>query len=303
LANAAVANLSGTNSGDNAANTAYANDYRAANFVAGTNYLAPNGSAAALTGFPTFNQSTTGSAATLTTARNINGVAFNGSANITVTAAAETLTGAALPALGGASLTGLTKTQVGLSNVDNTADSAKPISTAQATAINAATSVYRPILSVAGSHIAARVAGTYAIPHGDALAISGTGTLYPIGLIHIAAADYPTVNGLAAKLRIRAQLMVNDVAPTGNFTFGLYPVTRPATSGGAGLNIYTLGTVVSGSNGATFTAPAADSAGTAVGSDFALPADGLYCIGVVTTATVATSSHVHISAQLQAHNL
>lgn len=43
LANGAVANLSGTNSGDNAANTTYASDYRAANFVAGTNYQAPIG--------------------------------------------------------------------------------------------------------------------------------------------------------------------------------------------------------------------------------------------------------------------
>ena len=39
---------------------------------------------------------TTGSAATLTTSRNINGVAFNGSADITVTAAAGTLTGTTL---------------------------------------------------------------------------------------------------------------------------------------------------------------------------------------------------------------
>jgi hypothetical protein len=39
--------------------------------VAGTNYLAPTGSAASLTNFPTFNQSTTGNAATATTAGNI----------------------------------------------------------------------------------------------------------------------------------------------------------------------------------------------------------------------------------------
>jgi hypothetical protein len=45
---------------------------------------------------PTLNQNTTGSAATLTTARNINGEAFDGSANITVTAAASTLTGTTL---------------------------------------------------------------------------------------------------------------------------------------------------------------------------------------------------------------
>ena len=41
---------SGTNTGDNAPNTTYANDYRASNFVAGTNYLAPNGNGSALTG-------------------------------------------------------------------------------------------------------------------------------------------------------------------------------------------------------------------------------------------------------------
>jgi hypothetical protein len=45
----------------------YGSDYRAANFVAGTNYLAPNGSAAALTNFPTLNQNTSGTAAGLST--------------------------------------------------------------------------------------------------------------------------------------------------------------------------------------------------------------------------------------------
>lgn len=50
--------------------------------TAGVDYLAPNGSAAGLTGFPTLNQNTTGSAAKLTTARTINGVSFDGTANI-----------------------------------------------------------------------------------------------------------------------------------------------------------------------------------------------------------------------------
>lgn len=161
---------------------------------------------------------------------------------------------------------------------------------------------YSTLLQSSGSHIAARVAGTYGMGQGDPIAISGTGTLYPLNTIYIASADYPTVGGVAPKLRIRAQLYVNDVAPTGNFTFGLYPITRPATSGGAGLNIYTLGTVVTGSNGATFTAPAADSIGFATGADFALPSDGHYVIGIVTTATVAGSSHVHMNATLQIRN-
>ena len=93
LANTAVTNLSGTNSGDNAANTTYAGDYRAANFVAGTDYLAPNGSAASLTSFPTFNQNTTGNAATATTATNIAGgtggeIPYQSAANTTVLLAA-----------------------------------------------------------------------------------------------------------------------------------------------------------------------------------------------------------------------
>lgn len=46
--------------------------------------------------FPTLNQNTTGSAATLSPGRSINGVSFNGGSNITVTADASTLTGATL---------------------------------------------------------------------------------------------------------------------------------------------------------------------------------------------------------------
>ena len=58
---------------------------------------------------PTLNQNTTGSAATLTTSRNINSVAFDGSADITVTAAAGTLTGTTL----NATVTGSSLTSVG----------------------------------------------------------------------------------------------------------------------------------------------------------------------------------------------
>lgn len=63
--------------------------------------LTTNGSAANLTSFPTLNQSTTGNAATATalqTARTINGVSFDGTINITVDAAAGTLTGTTLAA-------------------------------------------------------------------------------------------------------------------------------------------------------------------------------------------------------------
>ena len=88
---AGAVSVSGANTGDNAANSTYSSDYRAANFVAGTNYLAPNGSAASLTSFPTLNQNTTGSAGLTVAAVTFNttggaaaGTTFNGSASRTV---------------------------------------------------------------------------------------------------------------------------------------------------------------------------------------------------------------------------
>ncbi len=89
--------------------------------------------------FPTFNQSTSGNAATATalaTPRNINGVAFDGTANITVADSTKapttrTVNGHALSA----DVT-VTATDVGLGNVSNTSDASKPVSTATQTALD-----------------------------------------------------------------------------------------------------------------------------------------------------------------------
>jgi hypothetical protein len=169
------------------------------------------------------------------------------------------------------------------------------------TRLDAMATPYRTLLDSSGSHTAAKVAGTYGLGQGDPIAVSGTGILYPLNIIWLDPNDYPAVGSLTAKLRLLTSLFCNDVAPTGNFTFGLYPVTRPATSGGAGLAIYTLGTVVPSST-ALYTTPAADSAGHVASADFAVPAAGFYCIGVVTTGTIAASAHVHLSAALQLHH-
>jgi hypothetical protein len=72
--------------------------------------------------FPTLNQNTTGSAATLTTARTINGTSFNGSANITVTAAGSTLSDTVPVSKGGTGLTAVgTSLQVLRTNAGATA--------------------------------------------------------------------------------------------------------------------------------------------------------------------------------------
>lgn len=85
LANGAVANLSGTNTGDETAATIKSK--LGITTLSGSN-----------TGDQTTITGNAGSATVLQTARNINGVAFDGSTNITVPAAAGTLTGNTLAA-------------------------------------------------------------------------------------------------------------------------------------------------------------------------------------------------------------
>lgn len=89
--------------------------------------------------FPTFNQSTTGNAATATklqTARTINGVSFDGSANITVADSTKVPTSRTVNAKALSANITLDKTDIGLANVDNTSDANKPISTATQTALD-----------------------------------------------------------------------------------------------------------------------------------------------------------------------
>ena len=75
LANGAVANLTGTNTGDQTNITGNAGTVTNGVYTTdiGTSVLAPNGSAASLTSFPTLNQNTTGNAATVTTNANLTG--------------------------------------------------------------------------------------------------------------------------------------------------------------------------------------------------------------------------------------
>jgi len=146
---------------------------------------------------------------------------------------------------------------------------------------------------------AAQVAGTYWFTDQATLATSGLAT--PLNTIHIEQSDFPDVAGVVAKLRLRVQLYTNDVAPGGNISVALYPITRPATSGGAGVLIYTPGTAVAGSV-VTFTAPAADGMFASVSAEFNVPATGHYALGLVTTSTIATSAHVHINCQVQVRN-
>lgn len=161
---------------------------------------------------------------------------------------------------------------------------------------------WRTVTTASASHIAGKVAGTYALTVGaDPAAVSGTGTLKNQHLWHIDSGDFTSSNGGTVNFRLKTMLVVNDVTPTGNFTFGLYPVTHTGTTGGAGLNILTLGTVVASST-ALYTGPAADNFTSVNSASFTLPADGFYTLGVITTGTIAASSLVWLYADLQVQN-
>jgi hypothetical protein len=82
----------------------------------------------------------TGNAATATklaTARNINGVAFDGTADITIIGAVSSVAGKT-------GAVTLVKADVGLTNVDDTTDASKPVSTAQQTALNLKANIASP---------------------------------------------------------------------------------------------------------------------------------------------------------------
>ena len=159
---------------------------------------------------------------------------------------------------------------------------------------------YRQLFEGSCSIIAAQAAGTYMLSNGSAGVVSGGSVLYPICFYYIAGADFPSVSTVTTKLRIRASVAVNATAPAANFTIGLYPVTSGA--GAAGLKIWTTGTLVSGSATSTVTTPAGSSCTNVNGSDFVIPTDGIYCIAVVTSAAIATSSLVQIYGFCQLRN-
>lgn len=122
-------------------------------------------------------------------------------------------------------------------------------------------------------------------------------------LIYLQAADYPSINGKTAKLRIRYNAATNHTAPGCSFVGSLNPLTSPASSGGSGFRQYTIGAAVPGSDGAglTLTTPAADTMFHKEGSWFAFPANGWYCICFTSDGATAANSYTEFSAQLEVH--
>lgn len=152
---------------------------------------------------------------------------------------------------------------------------------------------WKTIAQVYGPMAAGLVANTYFIGTGPMA--TGVASANTIPIIPINPSWY-SVAGKTTQLRLITIVGVNATAPVSNFTFGLYPIT--ASAGGAGLISHTAGAVVASST-ALHTAPAAGARSYVSSSSFTPPAFDSYGIGVVTTATIAASSFLNLTAFLQ----
>jgi hypothetical protein len=165
-------------------------------------------------------------------------------------------------------------------------------------------SVYRVLLqstagvsndATAATYIMTGDIGKYA--SGATLAFAANEILAP-PMVYFDDADY-TVAGKTQKLRIRAHVLTNATAPAITFTVGLYPVT---CAGSADSFTFTLGTLVTGS-GAAVASPSSSSVTTTAGTDFTIPADGGYALGVVTSGTIANNAAAVVYATLQTRHV
>lgn len=115
-----------------------------------------------------------------------------------------------------------------------------------------------------------------------------------VPLVYLDDADY-AIAGRTTKLRVRGIVLANATAPAINFTFALHPIT---VAGAADTVTYYLGTATAGST-AVATTPSASTVTAATGTDFTIPADGAYALGVTISGTLANNSAVSVHAQLQ----
>ena len=220
--------------------------------TAGVDYLAPNGSAALLTNFPTLNQSTTGNAASATkfaAARNINGVAFDGSADITITANASTLTGTSLPN----TVTGSSLTSVGTI----TAGVWSATTIALAKGGTGATTAAAALTNLGAEASANKSTAT------DLGSTNPSDILYPsqkavktyvdLQSANAGVADLSITNAKLAGSITAAKLVGTDIATVGTITSGIWNGTEIS--------------IAKGGTGATSAAAARTNLGLAIGTD------------------------------------
>lgn len=158
-------------------------------------------------------------------------------------------------------------------------------------------SMYKAVANTYHVRADALTAATYVLAEGSVAPLAVTAAGAGLAVFHLEPVDF-TATGRTTFLRLKASLLTNAVAPTVNFTLGLYPV---ATVAGAAATVsITLGAVITGTTVA-FTTPGASNLFQGVSTDVsaATIVAGYYVIGLVVSGASAASSAQAIAARLQ----
>ncbi len=130
--------------------------------------------------------------------------------------------------------------------------------------------------------------------------ISGGNLLVPSGIIQITAADAEFVmEGKTPRCRVVLDACPNATAwgAGGTIQLGLFPLT---VTGGVGVATVALGTnAIPTASLPTAQAPVASTPVRLASNDFALPADGLYGVGFVSSAAWAANTAALCNAKFQ----
>lgn len=120
----------------------------------------------------------------------------------------------------------------------------------------------------------------------------------PLRVAYVDADDHPTFSGKTLKLRLKVWAASNANADPGiSIAFDLAPVTY---SGAADVLTHTIGSAVSGTTATISDANLGTSdIEAAASASFNCPSDGLYCVTVTPSGTLANNAAVIVGAKLE----
>lgn len=153
--------------------------------------------------------------------------------------------------------------------------------------------VYRTVVNAGGLFTADATTGVQLFTTSGLFVGSGVSSSVALALFHLQAAAF-SVAGKTTRLRVSILVGENATVSGATFTAGLYPVT---IAGAADAVTVTAGTVVATSTAAV-AAPSTNSLTNANSSDFTMPADGAYALGVNVTGTHGANAAANITARL-----
>lgn len=167
-----------------------------------------------------------GAYADLTSKPTLGSAAATASTDYATAAQGTTANSALQPAGNGGSLTGLTKTQVGLANVDNTSDVGKPVSTAQQAALDLKANLASPTFTGTVGGITAAMVGLGSVNNtSDASKPISTATQSALDAKQ-AAGTYATGTGTASGTNTGDQTISDATISTTDITTNNVSITK-----------------------------------------------------------------------------